>query len=145
MPWHPFATLEKMGFGLAEIEDFVSINDVDKNLDSMMEHANALKKRCDEPTATVNVIYKKLRFIQEDLTYQKKVEYFTRTYPKRYYLQLVEELNLFTSELLYFYPTVGFYKGKQKWFGAYLFGDDESTEILAENPEIAAYIPSGEY
>ncbi len=137
--------LRKLGCGLDEIEDFVSINDVDKNLDSMMEHANTLKKRCDELTATVDVIYKKLRFIQEELTFQQKAEYFTRSYPKRYYLQLGEELNLFTSELFYFYPTVGFYKGTQKWFGAYLFGDDESAEILAKNLDIAAFIPSGNY
>lgn len=137
--------LRKLGCSLEQIGAFVSGTDLDKNLHSMVEQADALQQRCRELTQTVDIIQKRLRFVEEELQYRSQGAYHIRTYPERYVLQLGEELNLFTSELFYFYPTVGFYEGTQKWFGAYLFGDDATAEILQENAAIAVTIPAGRY
>lgn len=137
--------LRKLGCSLDQIATFTSANDLHKNLDSMVEQANALQQRCRELTATVDIIQKRLRFVEEELQYLERGSCCIRTYPERYVLQLGEELNLFTSELFYFYPTVGFYEGERKWFGAYLFGDDATAEILLENAAIATTIPAGTY
>ena len=137
--------LRKLGCSLDQIATFVAADDVDKNLNSMVEQANALQERCRELTATVDVIQKRLSFVEKELQYQEQGPFYIRTYPERKILQLGEELNLFTTELYYFYPTVGFYETDRKWFGAYLFGDHTTEEILAKNAAIAATIPAGDY
>ena len=67
---------------------------------------------------------------------------------RRAYLHIGEEINLFTHELFYFYPTIGFYRGVRKWFGAYLY-DDQPIEVhrLSDvvEKQTVAYIPAGEY
>lgn len=64
------------------------------------------------------------------------------------YLHIGEEINLFTHELFYFYPTIGFYQGARKWFGAYLYDEQpiemhRLSDVAAE--QTVTYIPAGNY
>ena len=56
-----------------------------------------------------------------------------------------DELNLFTSELFFFYPTIGFYSSTRKWFGASLIDEDNVDEIRKDYSDIAGSIPAGDY
>lgn len=60
-------------------------------------------------------------------------------------VKLGEEIDLFTYEPFYFYPTVGLYTADRKWFGAYLFGDSGADKLLAETHAAADQIPGGSY
>ena len=98
----------------------------------MAEQAGLLQQRCEELLATVTVLQKKIRFIQEESACAEEGTFRIKTYPERPYLPIGEEINLFTYEPLYFYPIVGFYTPSQKHFGAYLFGDSSAEQMLAE-------------
>lgn len=124
---YPLATiryLRKLDYSLDQIGAFISSGDISQNLGSMAEQAELL--------ATVTVLQKKIRFIQEESACAEEGTFRIKTYPERPYLPIGEEINLFTYEPLYFYPIVGFYTPSQKHFGAYLFGDSSAEQMLAE-------------
>lgn len=137
--------LRKIGYSLDQIYSFVTINDTAKNLNFMTEQANALEQYCRELMTTVDIIQKKLAFIKQELDTKKEETFQIRTYPKRLFLHAGDELNLFTEELFFFYPTIGFYSKDRKWFGASLIDEDSADEICSKHPDIADSIPSGNY
>lgn len=148
---YPLATiryLRKLDYSLDQIGAFISSGDVSQSLGSMAEQAGLLQQRCEELLATVTVLQKKIRFIQEESACAEEGTFRIKTYPERPYLPIGEEIDLFTYELFYFYPTVGFYSGDRKWFGAYLYaeqpeGTDHLEDLLAG--QTVSYIPAGEY
>ena len=119
---YPLATiryLRRLDYSLAQIKEFLHSNGLRDNLQMLSEQAEQMRRQSDELNAMIQIIQQK-----------------------------VEELNLFTHELFYFYPTIGFYRGVRKWFGAYLY-DDQPIEVhrlsdVAEKQTVA-YIPAGEY
>lgn len=137
--------LRKIGYSLDQIYSFVTINDTVKNLSFMTQQADELEQYCKELMSTVDIIQKKLRFIREELHYTQNDSYHIRTYPERFFLHVGDELNLFTKEQFFFYPTIGFYEGNRKWFGASLIDEESSADICRKNPGIADSIPGGEY
>lgn len=110
----------------------------------LVEQAALLRRQNDEPLATINIIQEKLRFIEKESAQSRKGQFHIKTYPDRQFVHVGEELNLFTHELFYFYPTVGFYENGQKWFGAYLFEEGESVPNIHESAKIDI-IPGGAY
>lgn len=137
--------LRKIGYSLDQIYSFVTINDTAKNLDFMTRQTDALEQYCRELQATVDIIQSKLAYIKEELHYTQKEEFQIRTYPKRLFLQAGDEFSLFTRELFFFYPTIGFYDKDKKWFGASLTHETSAEEICQKYPDIADSIPEGEY
>ena len=137
--------LRKLGYSLEQAADFVASGDVSKNMDSMAAQADILQRRCQELLTTVDIIQKKIRFIQEETRDAKENSFRCKVYPDRQFLHIGEEIDLFTYEPFYFYPTVGFYTADRKWFGAYLFGDSGADKLLAETQAAADQIPGGNY
>lgn len=145
---YPLATiryLRKLDYSLDQIGSFISSGDVGKNLDSMAEQAGLLQQRCQELLATVTVLQKKIRFIQQESACAEEGAFCVKTYPERPYLPIGEEIDLFTYEPLYFYPIVGFYTSTRKHFGAYLFGDSSAEQMLAESGQTPEWLPAGDY
>lgn len=137
--------LRKLGYSLEQAADFVASGDVSKNMDSMAAQADILQRRCQELLTTVDIIQKKICFIQEETRDAKENSFRFKVYPDRQFLHIGEEIDLFTYEPFYFYPTVGFYTADRKWFGAYLFGDSGADKLLAETQAAADQIPGGNY
>ena len=110
--------------------------------------AQQLRRQCDELNATIQIIQQKVEFIEREQAVSQRDKFYVRAFPRRAFLHIGEEINLFTHELFYFYPTVGFYQGQRKWFGAYLY-EDTPTEVhrlpdlMADQP--VSYIPAGDY
>ena len=148
---YPLATiryLRRLGYSLAQIKSFLESNSLQDNLQTLSQQAEQLRRQCDELNATIKIIRQKIRFIEHEQTESQKRDLDVRTFPRRAYLHIGEEINLFTHELFYFYPTVGFYSGDRKWFGAYLYaeqpeGTDHLEDLLAG--QTVSYIPAGEY
>ena len=146
--FYPLATiryLRKLDYSLDQIGAFISSSDVSKNIDSMTEQADLLQRRCQELMATVDIIQKKIRFIQQASEHAKENSFYVKTYPDRPFLPIGDEIDLFTYEPLYFYPIVGFYTAGQSLFGAYLFGDSGAKQMLQETGRTAERIPAGDY
>lgn len=145
---YPLATiryLRRVGCSLKQIERFVLHTNVESNLDIMTEQANALRRQCQQMMETVDVIQKKLDFVRRETP--ETCGFSVKQYPARQFVPIGEELRLFTSELFYFYPLVGFYEGSKKWFGAYLYDDchgDTAPQLLPEGACVEE-IPAGRY
>ena len=115
---------------------------------SLSQQAQQLRRQCDELNATIQIIQQKVEFIEREQAVSQRDKFYVRTFPRRAFLHIGEEINLFTHELFYFYPTVGFYQGQRKWFGAYLYEDTPSEvhrlpDLMADQP--VSYIPAGDY
>lgn len=135
---YPLATirfLRKLGYPLAQIGEFARSQDVNRNLDMLIERAAELRQQCNELMDTIDIIQKKLDFVEHEKAHFQKGSFQLKTYPDRKCIYIGEELNLFTHELLYFFPTVGFYQESGKQFGAYLFNEDEQSDKLIEGSE----------
>lgn len=149
---YPLATiryLRKLGYPLNRIEKFVHANGLKENMETLVEQSHALQQKCDELMATIQIIQNKIDFSEREREASAPGKFFTREYPDRPFLHIGQELNLFTHELFYFYPTVGFYQHDEKWFGAYIYNDDpHSAQDLPEkfvDAEQLSYIPGGKY
>ena len=110
--------------------------------------AQRLRRQCDELNATIQIIQQKVEFIEREQAASQRDKFYVRSFPRRAFLHIGEEINLFTHELFYFYPTVGFYQGQRKWFGAYLYEDTPAEarrlpDLMADQP--VSYIPAGDY
>lgn len=148
---YPLATiryLRRLDCSLAQIKAFLHSNGLRDNLQMLSRQAQQLRRQCDELNATIQIIQQKVEFIEREQAVSQRDKFYIRTFPRRAFLHIGEEINLFTHELFYFYPTVGFYQGQRKWFGAYLY-EDTPTEVhrlpdlMADQP--VSYIPAGDY
>ena len=140
--------LRRLYYSLAQIKEFLHSNGLRDNLQMLSEQAEQMRRQSDELNAMIQIIQQKIEFIEREQAVSQRGKFYTRTFPRRAYLHIGEEINLFTHELFYFYPTIGFYQGVRKWFGAYLY-DDQPIEVhrlsdVAEKQTVA-YIPAGEY
>ena len=148
---YPLATiryLRRLGYPLAQIRDFLHNNALRDNLEMLSEQAEKLRRQCDELNATIQIIQQKVEFIDREQSSSQRGKFSVRTFPRRAFLHIGDEINLFTHELFYFYPTVGFYRGERKWFGALLYKDTpvqeyHFPELMAE--QALSYLPAGEY
>ena len=114
----------------------------------LSQQAQQLRRQCDELNATIQIIQQKVEFIEREQAVSQRDKFYVRSFPRRAFLHIGEEINLFTHELFYFYPTVGFYQGQRKWFGAYLYEDTPAEarrlpDLMADQP--VSYIPAGDY
>ncbi len=148
---YPLATiryLRRLNYSLAQIKEFLHSNGLRDNLQMLSQQADQMRRQCEELNATIQIIQQKVEFIEREQSASQRGKFYTRAFPRRAYLHIGEEINLFTHELFYFYPTIGFYQGDRKWFGAYLYDEQpiemhRLSDIAAK--QTAAYIPAGEY
>lgn len=136
--------LRALGYSLKSIKDFIYADDVNKNLDTMIDQSEQLRQQCEGLLETVDIIQKKLAFIDRECQYTQEGSFSIRTYPDRQFVDIGDEINLFTHELFYFYPTIGFYEGDDKRFGAYLF-DEQSPNSTALKQANQSTVPGGRY
>ncbi len=136
--------LRALGYSLNRIKDFMYADDIHKNLDTMIDQSEQLRHQCEGLLETVDIIQKKLAFIDRECRYTQEGSFRIKTYPDRQFVDIGDEINLFTHELFYFYPTIGFYEGEEKRFGAYLF-DEQSPNNTAHKQANQAIIPGGRY
>ena len=148
---YPLATiryLRRLDYSLAQIKAFLHSNGLRDNLQMLSRQAQQLRRQCDELNATIQIIQQKVEFIEREQAASQRDKFYVRSFPRRAFLHIGEEINLFTHELFYFYPTVGFYQGQRKWFGAYLYEDTPDEvhrlpDLMADQP--VSYIPAGDY
>lgn len=138
--------LRKIGYSLDKIEDFIRINDFDQAISAMKSQSEELKRRYNELLLTDNIIQKKLAFIAAERKHIVENQFTKKTLPPRYYVLIGDETALFTNELFYFYPTLGFYSGDTKKFGAYLLDHPDLISFtVAQNDIGRSMIPGGVY
>ncbi len=138
--------LRKLGYSLKKIDTFLKARDVSGTISTLKEQSALLKQQTDELLRTDRIIQGKLDFVQRESGKAKTQKPLFKTFPQRDYSLIGPETALFTCELFYFYPTVGFYHGRQKRFGAYLYNDTcNQTLPLALGRAEISHIAAGRY
>ena len=124
--------LRKLGYSLHKIDVFLRAQDMSGTIRTLQEQSALLRRKTDELLRTDRIIQGKLEFIQRETLEGTAREPFIHAFPERNYAPIGPETALFTHELFYFYPTVGFYLGEEKRFGAYLYDDTCNLELPEE-------------
>ena len=138
--------LRKLGYSLHKIDVFLRAQDMSGTIRTLQEQSALLRRKTDELLRTDRIIQGKLEFIQREMRKGTAKEPFIRSFPERNYVPIGAETALFTHELFYFYPTVGFYNGEAKQFGAYLYDDTCNLELSDELKAAGiSKIPAGRY
>ena len=128
--------LRKLGYSIRDIDTYMKTKQIEAVLRKLKEQSKILHNKWDELIEIDNIIQRKIRFIEEELPLVQFEHYEVRSYPKRCYLPIGSEEALYGSDVFYFHPTIAFYRGDQKYFGAYLQG------MEVKNQE---YIQAGDY
>ncbi len=146
---YPLATiryLRKLGYSLNRIGTFLRARDVSGTIKTMQEQSALLRRQYEELIQTDTIIQNKLSFIKRESEKATSSVAVVKTFPVRDYVLIGEETSLFTSDLFYFYPTVGLYNGAEKRFGAYLFDDSYNVPVPKDTPADKFFrIPAGHY
>jgi DNA-binding transcriptional MerR regulator/effector-binding domain-containing protein len=138
--------LRKLGYSLRKIDVFLKTRDMSGTIETLREQSVLLKKQTDELLRTDRIIQGKLTFVRRESEKATAGEPRVRTFPQRDYSLIGAETALFTHELFYFYPTVGFYRGQDKRFGAYLYDDTSNLSLPAELDAVqVSHIEAGQY
>lgn len=124
--------MRKLGYSLKQIERFMETKNTESALAHLKEQSAVLRKKTEELMAVDNAIQRKLRFIEKERQSGEWGKTHIRRCPDRGYIPIGKEEILYKSESFYFYPTIAFYRGRVKLFGAYIFCDGEEE---AECPE----------
>ena len=141
--------MRRLGYSLEDIRSYMDCLDVDFALTHLKARSIELRRQWEELFAIDRAIQRKIRFVERSLQEEIDLDAVTiRTYGERRYLPIGEEDKLYYADAFYFYPTLAFYEGNAKSFGAYLYEDGESDDALPmENidQKDVKVLPAGQY
>ena len=125
--------LRKLDYSIGDIDSFMKARKVESVLDRFKEQSRILHEKWDELIQIDNILQRKIAFIEEELPHVDFKGFKIREFGARSYLPIGSEDVLYGSDIFYFYPTIAFYRGNDKYFGALLQGveDPKSKELVA--------------
>ena len=122
--------LKRLGYSLKQIRQYLDSRTLEHTMQQLHDQGQELRKRWNELISIDATIQRKLEFIKEQLPLVDLARIEVKTFPDRYYLNIGSEESLYGSDVFYFYPTMVFYHGLEKVFGAYLFASEKPEEAL---------------
>jgi len=139
--------MRKLGYSLNQIAAYMDSRDKDFTLGRLKEQARILRKKWEELMNIETAIQRKIRFIEQEMQFVAKDSVTIREFPDRWYIPIGSEELLYGHDSFYLYPTVVFYEGETKSFGAYLFSPDEEPHLSGKKPGYpqASLIPAGKF
>jgi len=136
--------MRKLGYSLEEITKQRSTQHVGSALDSLKQRSEELHRQWMELISIDEAIQRKLRFIEEEMENIRTDEITIRHFEDRAYLAIGEEEMIYRQNSFYFYPTIAFYQGEGKYFGAYLYPSGEPLPETIRKDQIRK-IPAGDF
>ena len=146
---YPLATiryLRRLDYSLAQIKAFLHSNGLRDNLQMLSQQAQQLHRQCDELNATIQIIQQKVEFIEREQAVSQRDKFYVRTFPRRAFLHIGEEINLLPHEL---FTSIHrrLYQGQQN--GSRPISEEHSRRAppadLMARPACFHYIPAGDY
>lgn len=129
---YPLASIlfmRRLGYPIEKIKETISVSDVGKALEGLKERSRQMKAQWKDLLFIDNAIARKIHLTEERIKSINVDEIAVRSLPRRYYLPIGPEENLYLHDSFYFYQTVVFYHGDEKIFGAYLGETITGTEL----------------
>ncbi|MBE7719544.1 MerR family transcriptional regulator [Lacrimispora indolis] len=136
--------MRKLGYSLEEISKQRSTQHANSALDSLKQRSEELHRQWKELISIDEAIQRKLRFIEGEMKNIRTDEITVRHFEDRAYLAIGEEEALYRQNSFYFYPTIAFYQGEEKYFGAYLYPSEEPLPDHLRKDQIRR-IPAGDF
>lgn len=130
--------LKRLGYSLKQITLFLASRSLEHTMGQLRTQSAQLKQRWNDLMNIDSAIQRKLEFIEGQLPLVDFQGVTRKTFPTRYFLDIGVEETLYGSDVFYFFPTLVFYHGEEKRFGAYLFNLDKPDDIIGEVLPIAA-------
>lgn len=123
--------MRKLGYSLDEIMERRSNQHMNNTLEFLKLRSEELHRQWRELFAIDEAIQRKICFIEQEMKEIRPYEIAVRRYEARKYISIGDEQMLYRHNSFYFYPTIAFYQGDSKVFGAYLYPDgEEMTDIV---------------
>ena len=142
----PIRYMRRLGYSLEQIEDYMASRAVGFTLDHLKERSRVLHRQWEELLAIETVIERKIQFVEESLARIADIDGVeVIRYPERRYIDIGREERLYHHDSFYFYPTIAFYEGEEKYFGAYLYADPEDQALPPVDEAIVQTLPAGDY
>lgn len=136
--------LRKLDFPLKKIAEYLKTSDYGDSLETLQSQSDMLREQADSLLALEAVIQKKISFIRRENQLFDPDASIKKTFPERRYVLFGEEDMLYRHDLYFFHPPLVIRKGGEKFFGAYLFEDDEVSKKEGQEMDIRIF-PSGRY
>jgi len=116
--------LRRLGYSLQQIRQYLDSRTLEHTMAQLRQQSALLKQRWNELMNIDSAISRKLEFIEQQLPLVDLQQVDVKTFSDRYYLDIGSEETLYGSDVFYFYPTLVFYQGSEKRFGAFLHDYD---------------------
>ncbi len=136
----------RLGYSLDQIIGYMASREVGFTLDHLKQRSKELRSQWEELLAIETVIQRKIQYVEEALSrIDSENAIQVLSFPERKYIPIGAEERLYHHNSFYFYPTIAFYQGNEKTFGAYLYDMDENKAHPAVERAIIQSIPAGDY
>ena len=131
--------LRKMGHSLDHIQAYLDSRNPENSLDLLGKRSEELQRQWAQLMRINEAIERKIQFVNDERSHLALTEVVVRSFPARYYIPIGSEEILYLEDSFYFYPTIAFYEGDLKYFGAYLY---EPTHAAATRMPVANSVPA---
>ena len=139
--------LRKMGYSLDNIQEYLDTRNPDNTLALLGKRSEELQRQWERLIRINNAIQRKIQFVNQQRSHLDLDSVEVQWFPERYYIPIGSEEILYLEDSFYFYPTIAFYEGDLKYFGAYLYApvDEQNEQENAVDPHNASVIEAGQY
>lgn len=139
--------LRKMGYSLEDVQKYLDTRNPEGTLELLSKRSEELQREWAQLIRINNAIHRRIEFVNQR---RKNIELDameTRWFPERRYIPIGTEEILYLEDSFYFYPTIAFYEGDLKYFGAYLYAPADQPDMQAADlpAEGASVIGAGHY
>jgi len=139
--------LRKMGYSLDNIQAYLDSRNPENSLVLLGKRSEELQRQWAQLMRINEAIERKIQFVNDQRSRLKTDSVEVQWFPERFYIPIGTEEILYLEDSFYFYPTIAFYEGDLKYFGAYLYEPSDSAgthQPLADSYH-ASVIPAGPY
>ncbi len=120
--------LRKMGYSLDDIQQYLDSRSPEDTLNLLNKRSEELRREWAQLIRVDNAIRRKIQFVDQRRGDIRLDAVETRWFPQRRYIPIGTEEILYLEDSFYFYPTIAFYEGDLKYFGAYLYAPVDRPE-----------------
>ena len=139
--------LRKMGYSLDNIQEYLDTRNPDNTLMLLRKRSEELHRQWLQLMRIDDALQRKIQFVNHQRSQLDLESVQIQWFDERTYIPIGSEEILYLEETFYFYPTIAFYEGDLKYFGAYLYEptDEQNDTEPAVRPANACSINAGHY
>ena len=139
--------LRKMGYSLDNIQEYLDTRNPDNTLALLNKRSEELHRQWAQLMRIDDALQRKIQFVNRQKGQLDLESVQVQWFDERTYIPIGSEEILYLEDSFYFYPTIAFYEGDLKYFGAYLYEptDEDTVAQPTVHPANASVIKAGHY